>query len=117
MGDLGFRAFLGFRVGLGFGGLGFGPWGSGFKIQIEKGLWKIFLDGERGNFKLFGLIYWLYLRKFELFGARLLKKRDVCEAFTRVGALSQWFWVYVKMFSGFLQADLRPLKGRVAQAC
>ena len=40
-----------------------------------------------------------------------------CEAFTRVGALSQWFWVYVKMFSGFLQADLRPLKGRVAQAC
>ena len=33
------------------------------------------LDSERGNFKLFGLIYWLYLRKFELFGARLLKKR------------------------------------------
>ena len=33
------------------------------------------LDSERGNFKLFGLIYQLYLRKFELFGARLLKKR------------------------------------------
>ena len=35
------------------------------------------LDNERGNFKLFGLIYKLYLRKFELFGARLLKKRDL----------------------------------------
>ena len=34
------------------------------------------LDSERGNFKLFGLIYWLYLLKFELFAARLLKKRD-----------------------------------------
>ena len=34
------------------------------------------LDSERGNFKLFGLIYWLYLVKFELFAARLLKKRD-----------------------------------------
>ena len=33
------------------------------------------LDSERGNFKLFGLIYWLYLKKLELFGARLLKKR------------------------------------------
>ena len=31
---------------------------------------------ERGNFKLFGLVYQLYLRKFELFGARLLKKRE-----------------------------------------
>ena len=30
---------------------------------------------ERVNFKLFGLIYYLHLRKFELFGARLLKKR------------------------------------------
>ena len=34
------------------------------------------LDSERGNFKLFAHIYWLYLRKIELFGARLLKKRD-----------------------------------------
>ena len=33
------------------------------------------LDSERGNFRLFGLIKWLYLRKFELFGPRLLKKR------------------------------------------
>ena len=31
-----------------------------------------YLDSERGNFKLFGL---KYFRKFELFGARLLKKR------------------------------------------
>ena len=31
-----------------------------------------YLDSERGNFKLFGHIY---PRKFELFGARLLKKR------------------------------------------
>ena len=35
------------------------------------------LDSERGNFKLLGLIYQLYLRKFELFGARLLRKRVV----------------------------------------
>ena len=35
----------------------------------------ILLHSERGNFKLFGLIYKLYFRKFELFGARLLKKR------------------------------------------
>ena len=34
------------------------------------------LDSERVNFKLFSLVYWLYLLKFELFGARLLKKRD-----------------------------------------
>ena len=33
------------------------------------------LDSERGNFKLFGFIYLLYLRKFELFVARLLKQR------------------------------------------
>ena len=33
------------------------------------------LNSERGNFKLFGLIYQLYLKKFELLGARLLKKR------------------------------------------
>ena len=36
----------------------------------------IYLDSKRGNFKLFGLIYWLYLRKFKLLGARLLRKRD-----------------------------------------
>ena len=35
------------------------------------------LDSERRNFKLFGLIYSLYLRKFKLFGARLLKKRAI----------------------------------------
>ena len=35
------------------------------------------LDSEQGNFNLFGLIYSLYLRKIELFGARLLKKKDV----------------------------------------
>ena len=34
-----------------------------------------YLDSERGNFKLFGLIYFLNLRKFELLGSRLLKKR------------------------------------------
>ena len=34
------------------------------------------LDSEWGNFKVFGLQNLLYLRKFELFGARLLKKRD-----------------------------------------
>ena len=39
------------------------------------GLQWCYLDSERGNFKLFGFIYWLYLREFELFGARLLKKR------------------------------------------
>ena len=44
-------------------------WGCRDEIQHDS-------DSERGNFKLFGLIQWLYLREFELFGARLLKKRD-----------------------------------------
>ena len=33
-----------------------------------------YLHSERGNFKLFGFMYQLYLKRFELFGARLLKK-------------------------------------------
>ena len=37
----------------------------------------LILASERGNFKLFGFICLLYLRKFELFGARLLKKRVI----------------------------------------
>ena len=43
--------------------------------------WVRNVDSEWGNFELFGRIYWLYLRKFELFGARLLKKRGngVCK--------------------------------------
>ena len=35
-----------------------------------------FLDSERGNFKLPLYISSIYLKKFELFGARLLKKGD-----------------------------------------
>ena len=34
-----------------------------------------FLDSHWGNFRLFGLIYLVYLRKFKLFWPRLLKKR------------------------------------------
>ena len=37
----------------------------------------VILDSERGNFKLFGVIYLLYLKKFEHFGARLLKNRVI----------------------------------------
>ena len=33
------------------------------------------LDDQWENFKLFGLIYWVYPKKFELFWAWLLKKR------------------------------------------
>ena len=35
----------------------------------------ILLDSHWGNFKLFGLIYLVHLRKFKLFWPRLLKKR------------------------------------------
>ena len=35
----------------------------------------IYLDSQWENFKLFGLIYYAYPKKFELFWAWLLKKR------------------------------------------
>ena len=41
--------------------------GFGFSVKLCR------LLNERGNFKLFGLIYQLYLRKFELFVARLCR--------------------------------------------
>ena len=47
-------------------------------LDSERGNFRdFFLDSERGNFRLFGLIYQLYFRKFELFAARLLKKREI----------------------------------------
>ena len=50
----------------------------GYPLHTFLGGVSLLLDSERGNFKLFGLIFQLYLRKFELFGARLLKKRVLC---------------------------------------
>ena len=44
------------------------PKGVGMKGSLN-------LDRERGSFKIFALIYSLYLRKFARFAARLLKKR------------------------------------------
>ena len=34
------------------------------------------IDSDRGNFKLLGLIYWLYLRNFELFGGRVVEEES-----------------------------------------
>ena len=36
----------------------------------------ISLDSERGNFKLFGLIYELYLKKFELLGGPVVEEES-----------------------------------------
>ena len=43
-------------------------------LRSKKGIVGFYIGLDR-NFKLFGLIYWLYNRKFDLSGARLLKKR------------------------------------------
>ena len=42
---------------------------------------------DRGNFKLFGLMYQLHLKKFEVFGARLLKRRVEAPTLTRQACL------------------------------
>ena len=65
-----FHIFQG--LGLGVGGLPAPPNYPHYQTPNAT----INLDSERGNFKFFGFIYWLYLRKFELLGGRLLKKRD-----------------------------------------
>ena len=47
------------------------------KRHVSRPVQGLGLDSERGNFKLFGLIYSLNLRKLELCGARLLKNLRV----------------------------------------
>ena len=37
--------------------------------ETSPGLSQFYLDSQWGNFKLFGLIYSVYPKKFELFGA------------------------------------------------
>ena len=71
-----FRTFLLFRIEA-CGSLGFTGaevWGAPLKEEYPV---LFFLDRQWENFKLFGLIFWVYPEKFQLFWAWLLKK-GVC---------------------------------------
>ena len=60
---------------------------------------------EQGNFKLSGLIYSLYLKKFELFGARLLKKGLLGRNYAPGSDFGGWglgLELELRVFGGFM---------------
>ena len=72
------------------------------------------LDSQWENVKLFDLIYYVYLKKFELFWAWLLKKRDNVYNEVHYGVL-QCVVVYSKLKSSkavYKLVALQPLKAR-----